>query len=205
MDPAPAITDLLLGSTILACAGLLLRVPALDRAWHLTFWFAGASALAGALHHGLFHAEASWTAVGVLIVIALSYLLAASSRQVLGRRGTRIVLGVRTAGLLAYAVAIAAGEADLAVLLVAESLTMASILALWIHAAHQRHPMARSMIVAIGANGLAGIVFALPDSATAASGLDATSLSHLAQIPGFLLLYRAVARGGQAGKLHETS
>ncbi|MHA6798912.1 DUF6962 family protein [Bounagaea algeriensis] len=65
--------------------------------------------------------------------------------------------------------------------------------------------MARPMIVAISAHGLAGIVFALPESAVAASELDTTSLSHLAQIPGFLLLYRAVARGGRTGKLHGTS
>ncbi len=51
---APTITDLVLGFVALMCAVLLLRVPGVERSWHLTFWFVGASALAGAAHHGLF-------------------------------------------------------------------------------------------------------------------------------------------------------
>ena len=90
------------------------------------------------------------------------------------------------------------GETGLFVLLLSESLTMACILGLWLYAARVGHPMAMPMTVAILAYALAGIAFALPSTLTAPTGLDSTSLSHLAQIPGVLLLYRTVARGARA-------
>ena len=191
---AHAITDLLLGLVTLACATSLLRVPGVDRSWHLTFWFAGASALAGAAHHGLFHAGWSWTVVGVLIVLAISYLLIASAREILSARGVRIVVVVRGVGVTAYGVGVVLGETGLLVLLLSESLTMACILGLWLYAARVGHRMAMPMTAAILAYVLAGIAFVLPSTLTAPIGLDSTSLSHLAQIPGVLLFYRAVAR-----------
>ena len=100
MDAAAhAVTDLLLGLVTLACAVSLLWGPGVDRVWHLTFWLAGASALAGAAHHGLFRAEWSWTVVGVLIVLAISYLLVASAREIRPPRGVRIVMVVRGVGV----------------------------------------------------------------------------------------------------------
>lgn len=192
---AYAITDLALGAVTVVCAALLQRVAEVARAWRLTFWFAGASAFAGAGHHGLFHAGWSWTVVGVLVVVAISYLLIASARQILRPRAVRVVIVIRAAGVAAYGVAILFGESGLEVLLAAESLTMATILALWLYALRTGHPMARPVIVAILAHGLAGVAFVLPAAVTAPTGLDSTSLSHLAQIPGVLLLYRAVVAG----------
>lgn len=194
-NTAHAVTDLVLGLVTLTCAAVLLRALHIDRGWHLTFWFAGASELAGAAHHGLFHAEWSWIVVGVLVVITISYLLVASAREILHTRGARIVTAIRTVGVAAYAVAVALGESGLQWLLLSESVTMACILALWTYAAHLGHAMAMPMTVAILAHGLAGIAFVLPLTLTAPIGLDSTSLSHLAQIPGVLLLYRAVVRG----------
>lgn len=196
MGPAAhAITDLILGVVTLACAAFLLRTPGVDRAWHLTFWFAGGSALAGTAHHGFLHAGWSWTIVGVLVVIAISYLLIASAREILRPRGVRIVVVIRTLGVLAYAVAVVAGESGLMVLLLCESVTMACILGLWTYAVRVGHRMATGMIAAILAHGLAGIAFVLPMSLTAPIGMDSTSLSHLAQIPGVLVFYRAVTQG----------
>ena len=106
---AHAITDLALGLVTLACAASLLRLPGVDRPWHLTFWFASASALAGAAHHGLFHAGWSWTIVGVLIVLAISYLLIASARAILSARAVRIVTAIRGVGVTAYGSRRAAG------------------------------------------------------------------------------------------------
>ncbi|MGP4029913.1 DUF6962 family protein [Actinomadura sp. 3N407] len=80
-----AITNLILALVAFACALALLRVPGVIRAWHMTFWFAGASALAGAVYHGLFHTTAAWVVVGVLVVIAISYLLIGSGRLALAR------------------------------------------------------------------------------------------------------------------------
>lgn len=200
MGPAAhAITDLILGVVTITCAVFLLRVPGVDRAWHLTFWFAGASALAGTAHHGVFHAGWSWTVVGVLVVIAISYLLIASAREILRPRGVRIVVAIRILGVAAYAVAVVAGESGLMILLLCESVTMACILGLWTYAVRVGHSMATGMIAAILAHGLAGIAFILPAAATTPIGLDSTSLSHLAQIPGVLVFYRAVAQGARAG------
>jgi hypothetical protein len=81
------------------------------------------------------------------------------------------------------------------VLLLCESLTMAVVLVLWTIGMRRGKPMAPTMVVAILASGLAGVVFALPEAATTATGLDPTSLSHLAQIPGPVLLGIAVERG----------
>lgn len=194
---AYAVTDLVLGLVTLTCAALLLRVPGVDRAWHLTFWFAGASELAGAAHHGVFHAGWSWTVVGVLVVLAISYLLIASAREILRPRGVRIIVVIRAMGVTAYGIAVILGESGLGVLLLSESLTMACILGLWLYAARQRHAMAGPMTAAILAHALAGIGFVLPATLTEPIGLDSTSLSHLAQIPGVLVFYWAVVRGNR--------
>ncbi|MQA88221.1 MAG: hypothetical protein GEV03_27275 [Streptosporangiales bacterium] len=198
---AYTVTDLILGLAVVTCAVRLLTVPAVHRYWHMTFWFAGAGAFAGAAHHGLFNTGASWIAVGVLVVIAISYYLIASAREVLSRRWTRIVAVIRGVGVAAYGAAVAVGESGLLPLLLCESLTMASILGLWLYAGHVGHPMAVPMAVAISVNALAGVVFALPASLTTPIGLDSTALSHLAQIPGMLLLYRAVVRGTRSRQL----
>ncbi|MGP4024341.1 DUF6962 family protein [Actinomadura sp. 3N407] len=99
-----AISNLILALVTWACALALLRVPGVIRAWHMTFWFVGGSALAGAAYHGLFHSTASWVAVGVLVVIAISYLLIDSAEEILSPHAVRIVVGVRAAGIAAYGV-----------------------------------------------------------------------------------------------------
>lgn len=191
-DHVHAITDLILGITVLFCALRLSRIKEVHHYWKLAFWFAAASAIAGSAHHGLFQHEASWIVVGVLIVIALSYLLVGSAREVLGRTGLRIVFVVRVIGLAAYGAFVIGGRAGLTGVLVAESLTMATILGLWIHAAITGHPGAWPVIRALLAFGLAGLVFVLPIRITSPLEIDSTSLTHLALIPGMVLLYRAV-------------
>ncbi|MGP4030134.1 DUF6962 family protein [Actinomadura sp. 3N407] len=190
-----ATTNLILALVTFACAVALLRVRGVLRAWHMTFWFAGGSALAGAVYHGLFHTDAAWIVVGVLVVLAISYLLIGSAQEILSPRGVRIVVAVRAVGVAAYAVAIVLGRTGLVALVVAESATMACVLGLWIYAAAIRHHMAKGMILALLAHGLAGVAFVLPDSVTARTGLNPTSLSHLALIPGILVLYAAIVHG----------
>ena len=58
------------------------------RYWRLTFWWAGA-ALAGAVHHGVVTysdtwSGPSWAVISMMVVVAVSYLLAASVVEVLG-------------------------------------------------------------------------------------------------------------------------
>lgn len=198
-EVARSVTDLILGLAAVALAVGLERRGDVHRFWRVTLWCAGAAALVGAAYHGPLHdsgrlAEAVWVVVGVLVVAMLSYLLAGSVLAVLGPGRGRVFVLLRSAGLAAYLAAALVGRGGLHVLLVCESLTMAAVLGLWIHAARRRHPMAAGMVAAILASALAGVVFALPDEATRAIGLDSTSLSHLAQIPGLVLLYVAVAR-----------
>jgi hypothetical protein len=182
--------------------GLALRLrgaPGVHRHWHLMLWSAAGAALAGALYHGLLHDRAAlagpgWVVVGVLVVLMLSYLLAGSVHDVLGPGRARVFWVVRLTGLLAYVGLAIVGKGHLTALLLCESLTMAGVLVIWLHAARRRHPRAAGMVAAILASGLAGVVFALPEAVTAPLGLGPAPLSHLAQIPGIVLL--AAALGG---------
>ncbi len=74
---------------------------------------------------------------------------------------------------------------------------MIAILALWGRALHDHHPLAVPVIVAILASGAAAGVRALPSDVTELVGLDPTSLYHLAQIPGLVLLYHALVAAPQ--------
>lgn len=202
-EVAAGVTDLLLGAVLLACAGRLQRTAGVHRYWALMLWSAGAGALAGAAHHLLFegsrHAsDLSWIVVGVLIAVAISYLLAATATEILGRRLARLFIGVRIAGLLAYVVGLAAVGigSRTAPLVVGESVTMAAIVGLWLYALYAGRPGAGRMLVAIAVCALPAIFFAIPAGAlSGAVGLDARALQHLGQIPGVLLLCQVITTG----------
>ncbi len=74
---------------------------------------------------------------------------------------------------------------------------MIAILALWGRALRDHHPLAVPVIVAILASGAAAGARALPSDVTELVGLDPTSLYHLAQIPGMVLLYHALVAAPQ--------
>ena len=99
---------------------------------------------------------------------------------------------LRAAGLVAYAGAALTGHAGVTAILACESLTMLSVLALWIRAARHDHPLARPVLAAVLASSAAAAAKAIPPGVTGAVGLDPTSAYHLAQIAGMALLYRAV-------------
>lgn len=196
-EPALSLTDLALGLVVIVLAARLQATPGVHRYWRLTFWWAGAAALAGAVHHGVVTysdtwAGPSWAVISTMVVIAISYLLAATVVEVLGPGRGRVFWVLRSAGLVAYAGLAVAGYASVNALLACEGITMLAILGLWGRALHERHPMARPVIVAILASGAAAAVRALPADVTELVGLDPTSLYHLAQIPGMLLFYRAL-------------
>ena len=73
-----------------------------------------------------------WLVVGVMVVVAVSFLLAGTVADVLGGRRTRTVWALRSLGITAYVVLAATGHAGIQAILASESLTMASILALWV-------------------------------------------------------------------------
>jgi hypothetical protein len=198
-EPALSLTDLALGIVTIALAVLLQRTPGVHRYWRLTFWWVGAAALAGAVHHGVVTysdtwAGPSWAVISTMVVVGISYLLAASVVEVLGPGRGRVFWVLRSLGLIAYVGLAIAGYAGVNSMLACEGITMIAILALWGRALHDHHPLAVPVIVAILASGAAAGVRALPPDVTELVGLDPTSLYHLAQIPGLVLLaYSLVA------------
>lgn len=195
-EPALALTDLVLGLVTLWCGWRLRVVPALHHAWRATFAWTAAAALAGFVHHGwiTFHhalAGPSFAVVSAMVVVAVSYLLAATVFEVLGPGRRRAFWVLRVASLGAYAALAASGRAGPSSILMAEGVTMALILGLWLRALRAGHPLAPRVVVAFSASAAAAIVQALPPSARVA-GLDPVSLYHLAQIPGIVALYAAI-------------
>ena len=199
-QPAQSLTDLALGIVVITLAVYLRRTPAVDRYWLAPFWWAGIAALAGAVHHAVAvrwarSAQISWAAISVLVVVAVSYLLAATVRAVLGAGRARVFWLLRSVGLVAYLGAAVSGHAGVTSMLLCESLTMLSVLGLWFWAALRDHPLARPVLVAVLASGGAAVMKTIPSGVTGRVGLDPTSAYHLAQILGMVLLYRAVSRG----------
>jgi hypothetical protein len=198
-QPAQSLTDLALGIVVVTLAVQLRRAPTIHRHWLASFWWAGIAALAGAIHHGVVvrwarPAEISWAAISVLVVVAVSYLLAATVLEVLGPGRARVFWLLRSIGLIAYLGAAVSGHAGVTAMLMCESLTMLSVLGLWGRAALHDHPLARPVLIAVLASaGAAGMKAISPD-VTGLVCLDPTSTYHLAQILGMVLLYRAISR-----------
>jgi hypothetical protein len=196
-EPAQSLTDLALGLVVIALAVMLQRTPGVHRYWRLTFWWAGAAALAGAVHHGVVTysdtwAGPSWAVISSMVVVAVSYLLAATVEEVLGPGHARAFWILRSAGLIAYVGLAIAGHAGVNSILACEGITMIAILTLWGKALREHHPLAIPVIIAILASGAAAGFRALPPAVSEFFGLDPTSLYHLAQIPGMVLLYHAL-------------
>lgn len=192
-EPAPALTDLALGLVTLAL-GLTVRARVrVHRYWLLTFWWSGVAAVAGFVHHGWITcsdtwAGPSWAVISGMVVIAISYLLAATVVEVLGPGRGRVFWVLRSASLLAYAIVALTGHAGVNAILMCEGVTMIAILGLWGSAAARGMPLARTVCLAILASGAAAGFRAMPASWTEAAGLDPTSAYHLAQIPGMVIL-----------------
>ncbi|HEY4277111.1 MAG TPA: hypothetical protein VGM91_02765 [Conexibacter sp.] len=196
VQPAQSLTDLLLGLATLALGLHLRTLPGVNRHWITAFWWFAIAALAGAIHHGFIvssphAAEISWTVISVVVVIAVSYLLAATVAEVLGPGHQRAFWLLRSVGLTAYLTLAVTGHAGVGAILACESLTMLSILVLWGWAARRHHPMARGAMIAIAASGAAAGVKELSPSLLL--GFNPTAAYHLAQLIGMVLFYRAVA------------
>jgi hypothetical protein len=138
-------------------------------------------------------ADVSWAIISFLVVVAVSYLLASTVAEVLGPGRARVFWVLRSVGIVAYVLMAATGHAGVAAIMSCESLTMLSVLILWGWAAIRGHPLARPVLIAIAASGVAGATQALSPGVTDRVGLDPVSVYHLAQIVGMVLLYLAVA------------
>jgi hypothetical protein len=202
-EPLHALTDLALGLVAVGLAAQLRRTPGVHVHWQLAFWWFGGAALAGSLHHGVLVrwpqvADVSWAIISILVVVAVSYLLAGTVAEVLGPGRARAFWLLRSIGVVAYVAAAATGHAGIGAILACESLTMASVLVLWLWAAYRDHPLAPTMLLAITASGAAATAKLASADFLRPVGLDPTSLYHLAQIAGLVLLYLAVAAAGHA-------
>ena len=195
-EPASSLTDLLLGVVALALAVRLRRRVDLTPHWHRMFWWTAAAALGGAVHHGVVTRserwqDRSWLVVTFLVVVAISYLLAATVDEVLGPGHAKAFWLLRSGSLVAYVVVAVTVGASIGAILLCEGVTMLAVLAVWGVGMRRGHPRARAVALAIVASIVAAVVRALPPDLVRPTGLDPTSLYHLAQIPGLLLLYLA--------------
>src|SRR5436189_1650932 len=169
-QPAASLTDLVLGVVILVLA-LATRPLDVHRYWRRTLWWAAASALAGAVHHGFVTysrtwAGPSWAVISGMVVLTISFSLAATVQEVLGPGRRKQFWLLRSASLGAYVGLAAFGHYGVGTILACEGLTMVTILALWGIALHRGHPRAPAMLVALGASALAGCARALPAHVT---------------------------------------
>jgi hypothetical protein len=203
-QPAASLTDLALGLITLTLA-LGARGAGVHRSWQRMLSWAAAAALAGAVHHGFVTyshtwAGRSWAVISGMVVITVSYTLAGTVHDVLGPDRGRVFWVLRSLSLGAYAVLAALGHYGIGTILICEGVTMAIILALWGVALKARLPRAPAMVTALVASTLAGCCRALPRDVTELVNLDPTSLYHLVQIPGMVLLYRALVPAVQPSR-----
>ena len=202
-EPAASLTDLALGVITLTLMPAM-RVPHVNRYWRRTVGWAAAAALAGSVHHGFVTysdtwAGPSWAVISGMVVIAISFSLAASVEDVLGPGRGRTFWALRSASLGAYVTLAAFGHFGIGTILACEGVTMIAILALWAIALRHGHPRAPAVIAALGASVFAGSTRALPAGVTEVAGLDPTSVYHLAQIPAMVLLCSALIREPRPG------
>ena len=197
-----SLTDLALGLVSLyLCVRLPGGTPA-SKYWRLTFAWAAVAALGGAVHHAVLVgdpqvARVSWAIVSSMVVVVMSFLLAASVIEVLGRSRAIVFWPLRLVGLVAYAIFAVTGHASIAAIMWCESITVACVLGLWVWAAAHGHPKARPMMIAIGAS-IAAAMFRLVPGLSGLVGLEPDSAYHLGQIVGMVLLFTAAAGGTAA-------
>ena len=204
VEPARSLTDFALGILALIAAVWLSARETGNPHWRWFFAWIGIVALWGGFHHGFIvghetAAKISWSAISLMVAIAISYLLAASVNSVLGKGRGRPLLIVRAVSLAVFFSLVVSGNASITTLLLTEGLTMAIVLALWVHAWQKEQPGV-SLV-------LAAIIFSMLAAAAKASGaqftmggweFDPNAIYHVAQMPGMLLLLIAVRRRADA-------
>ena len=204
VEPASSLTDFALGILALFAAARLSARGADDPHWRWFFAWIGIVAIWGGFHHGFIvgheaAAKISWSAISMMVAIAISYLLAASVNSVLGKGRGQPLLIVRGISLAVFFSLVVSGNASVTTLLLTEGLAMAIVLALWVHAWQKEQPGV-SLV-------LAAIVFSMLAAAVKASSVqfnmggwefDPNSLYHVAQMPGMLLLLIAIRRRADA-------
>ena len=200
LQPLASLTDLALGLVSLDLAPRLPRDVEGAKYWRAAFYWAAATALIGAVYHGFLvgrptYGEITWAVMSTMVVVVMSYLLAAAVVQVLGRSRAIVFWPLRLIGFVAYAIIAATGHPSIMAIMYCESVTMACVIGLWVWAWWRGHPAGAAMLVAIGVS-IVGALFRLIPGATGLLHVDPDSAYHIGQIVGMVLLARAVARSG---------
>jgi hypothetical protein len=195
-----SLTDLVLGLVSLVLWPRLPRDVEGAKYWRAAFAWAGATALIGAVYHGFLTGrptigEITWAVMSTMVVVVMSYLLAAAVVQVLGRTRAMVFWPLRMIGFVAYAIIAATGHPSIMAIMYCESVTMACVIGLWVWAWRRGHPAGGAMLLAIGVS-IAGALFRLIPGASDLLRIDPDSAYHIGQIVGMVLLYRAVIRTG---------
>lgn len=196
-QPAPALTDLALGVVTTVLALRIRPWRGVSKHWRHAFGWTAAAALAGFVHHALFVrwqpvASVTWAVISVLVVVSLSYLLAASVEEVRGPGSHPVFTAIRGLSVLAFAVLAALMLASAVTIIACEALLMVCILVLWVQAVRTRHPMAGLMWAAMAVSALGGVGQAVLSQQSVIVGM---STYHVVQIAAFALIYLAVRRG----------
>ena len=188
---AGALSNLALGLVTLREARRLARAPGVRPAWARTFGWLGAGAVAGALHHGGRGPRPSWGTVGWLLGMGLAGLLEASAEEA-GARHPGAARALGRAGPAVYGALLGTGRRGLDALVRAQGPAMAASVGVWVRAARAGDPRARLVLRAMAASAGAAAVRRLVPERVGGRRVDRDTLYHLAQIPGVLLLSRAV-------------
>jgi hypothetical protein len=195
-----SMTDFALGLVTLYLVPRLPRDIEGARYWRATFAWAAVTALVGGVYHGFLVdvpqvGEITWAVMSTMVVVVMSFMLAATVVQVLGRSRAIVFWPLRLLGVAAYVVFAATGNPSITAIMLCESITMACVIGLWVWAWLRRHPAGRPMLVAIGVSIAAAMLRLVPGAAELLL-LDPDSAYHLGQIVGIVLLSWAVARNG---------
>lgn len=204
VEPASSLTDFALGILALFAAMRLGPREAADSHWRWFFVWIGIAGVWGGFHHGFIAghettAAISWSAISLVVAVAISYLLAASVNSVLGKGRGRPLLIVRAVSLAVFFLLVVSGNATIATLLLTEGLAMVIVVGLWVRAWQTDQPGGGLVLAAIVVSMLAASLQA--SSVHFALGgweFDPNSLYHMAQMPGILLLLIAIRRRADA-------
>ncbi len=200
VEPASSLTDFALGLLALIAANRLRPGESSDVHWRWFFVWIGIAGLWGGFHHGFIVGHAttaavSWSAISLLVAVAISYLLAASVNSVLGKGRGHPLLVVRAISLAVFFLLVVSGNATVITLMLTEGLAMVLVIVLWLHAWQKEQPGVGLVLAAIMVSLLAAALKASSIQFTLGGWeFDPNSLYHVAQMPGLLLLLIAVQR-----------
>ncbi len=195
-EPAPALTDLVLGLATGFFALRAYRWPEVSRHWWHVFAWTALAGLAGFVHHAVLVrwqpvASVAWAVISVIVVLSLSCLLAASAEEVRGPGPHPVIVAVRLVSVVAFAALAAAMLASAVTIVACEAVLMALLVALWVQGWRDRHPMAPLVWAAIAVSVLGAVTQAVVGAWSLRAGMSAY---HALQVVAFGLIFLAVRR-----------